>query len=99
MTGILIFLLIVGGIIIYKLNDKVEDDKIIKSNYVWKEKIDKLKSIIKHIESKEEELEKKGMTQVIIANKKEIDSYKKEISKLRESIYKNEQYLKEKVRI
>ena len=39
------------------------------------------------------------MTQVIIANKKEIDSYKKEISKLRESIYNNEQYLKEKGRI
>jgi uncharacterized protein YaaR (DUF327 family) len=96
MNILLIFLLVIAGIIIYKLNDNADDDKIIKSNYMWKEKISKLKSLIEQIESKENELSQKGTIIDINSNKEDIKNYKEEIIRLQENIYRNEQYLKEK---
>lgn len=97
--ALLIFLLIIAGIIIYKLNDKVEDDKVIKSNYLWKDRIQTLEGIIEHLEKNEVELKENGMDKEINRNKERIENYKDEILKLSNSIYNNEKYLKGKGRI
>ena len=97
--ALLIFLLIIAGIIIYKLNDKVEDDKVIKSNYFWKDRIQTLEGIIEHLEKKEVELQENGKYKEINRYRDEIENYKDEILKLSNSIYNNEKYLKGKGRI
>ncbi|MQP53277.1 MULTISPECIES: hypothetical protein [unclassified Flavobacterium] len=96
---LLFFLLIVAIIIIYKLNDKVEDDKVIKSNYSWKEEILSLKESIQNLESRENELLQKNMIDEISRNKEKIKEYRNKIIKLDTYIYNNEKYLKEKGRI
>ncbi|NHM05458.1 hypothetical protein [Flavobacterium celericrescens] len=96
---LLFFLLIVAIIIIYKLNDKVEDDKVIKSNYSWKEEILSLKESIQNLESRENELRQKNMIDEINRNKEKIKEYRNKIIKLDTYIYNNEKYLKEKGRI
>ena len=97
--ALLIFLLIIAGIIIYKLNDKVEDDKVIKSNYLWKDRIQTLEGIIEHLEKKEIELQENGKYKEINRYRDEIENYKDEILKLSNNIYNNEKYLKGKGRI
>lgn len=97
--ALLIFLLIIASIIIYKLNDKVEDDKVIKSNYLWKDRIQTLEGIIEHLEKKEVELQENGKYKEINRYRDEIENYKDEILKLSNSIYNNEKYLKGKGRI
>ncbi len=96
---LLFFLLLIAGVIIYKLNDKVQDDKVIKSNFSWKEKINSLEKLIKFIESEEDELKKKGLEYSIKENQEDIKKYKNEILKLKEHIYNNELYLRDKGRI
>tara|TARA_Y100000815_G_C13205257_1_gene448354 strand:+ start:587 stop:886 length:300 start_codon:yes stop_codon:yes gene_type:complete len=99
MTGFLILLLIIAGVIIYKLNDRTEDDKVIRSNYSWKDKIRELRGIIEYLESKEDKLIENGKFDEIAKNKESIKSYREEITKLQGYIYNNEKYLKKKGRI
>lgn len=99
MTGFLIILLIIAGVIIYKLNDKTEDDKLISSNYSWKDEIRKLRGIIEYLESQEDKLMANGKLDEIARNKERIKSYRERISKLQGYIYNNEKYLKKKGRI
>jgi hypothetical protein len=97
MIVILIALLIIAGIIIYKLNDSAEDDKLIKSNYSWKERIHTLEDLIKYVDSEEEkELSEREIANGNRTNQERIKSYTEEIIKLKQYISNNEQYLKEK---
>lgn len=97
--ALILFLLLIAGIIIYYLNGKVEDDKLIKSNYIWKERIRSLEDLIEHLESKVDELRRKGMLEEINKNEEKIKAYSDEIKKLNTCICNNEKYLKEKGRI
>lgn len=93
----LIFLLIIAGVIIYKLNDNVNDDKLIKSNYSWKEEIQTLQRLIKNLENQEEKvLSERQIANGVKYNHQEIISYTERIIKLQQYISNNEQYLKEK---
>ena len=99
MIAFLIILLLIAGIVIYKLNEKVEDDKVIKSNYSWKEKIRSNEGIIKYLESEQKNLLKNGTPAEVAKNREDIESYREEIRKLYGYIRTNEEYLKERGRI
>ncbi len=97
MIGILIVLLVIAVVIIYKLNENVEDDKLIKSNYKWKERIETLNEAIEKLSNKEErELSEREIANGLQTNQEKVKSYTEEIIKLRQYISNNELYLKEK---
>lgn len=97
MIYVLFFFLLIAGITIYKLNKKVEEDKLIKSNYSWKERIQTLKNLIKYVENQQEKkLSEREIANGVKTKEEQIKSYIEEITKLQDYISTNEQYLRKK---
>jgi hypothetical protein len=93
----LFFFLLIAGITIYNLNETVKVDKIIKSNYSFKERIQTLEGLIEYTERQEEkELSEREIANGVKTKQEQIISFKEEIVRLHASISWNEKILREK---
>lgn len=96
MTALLIFIIIIGIIVINQISKSDGDNKVRLGNYKFKEEISNLGDLIEHLEKKKEKCIADGEFEKVERIEKRIKSYYEEKLKLREIIYNNEKYLKNK---